>query len=125
MTTVSASALPVQGLLGRWRAQNTILGPDVQFLLYFTFDLEFTTQTVQCLYLDGSSLIATTSAYTNYLAHNIYIQETRQAVVNDGYRFCRSTLQPSMWRALFDVTGRMVLILPAPYQTQLTLIREY
>ena len=124
ITTASASALPVEGLLGHWKAQNTILGRDVQFQLSFNFEQEDTTLTVECLYHDGSSLVATTSAHTNYSANEIYIQEKRQSVVDDGYRFCRSTLQPSMWRALFDGTGKMVLFLPAPYQAQLTLVQD-
>lgn len=120
----NAFALPVDGILGRWVAQETILGRGVQFQLGVDFN-EFTTDlTVKCFFNDGAYLEAKTSAQVNYDGNDIFIQETRQAVIDDRFHFCRATLQPSRWSAYFDGTGRIVLFVPVPYQARFTLIRN-
>ena len=122
--SVTAKALPVEGLLGCWRAQETLLGQGVNFQLRFVFQQDATEMEVTCLYPDSSWLRANVRAATNYSANEIYIQQTNQSVINDGLHYCRATLQPTRWTAYFDGTGRMILFAETPFQSRLTLIRD-
>jgi hypothetical protein len=122
--TIPALAFPVEGLLGRWTAQNLTPGRGVYFQLSFDFQPESTRMTVKCLYERGGELEAQTQAHTGYNENEIYIHETKESVVSDGYRFCRATLQPALWTAYFDGAGKMILFIPAPYQTRFTLVRD-
>jgi hypothetical protein len=119
----SVGATPVEGLLGRWIAQEPIPGRDVIFNLAFNFCEDRTEMQVNCVYRTHQSLTATAVAQTVYDGNEIYLQENNENVVNDGFRFCRATLMPAQWEALFDGLGNMVLFIPAPYQSRLTLVR--
>jgi hypothetical protein len=117
-------AEPVPGLLGRWVAEQPLYGRDVQFHLSFNFDEEKTTMTVQCAFRNGDSLQISAQAFTRYDGNNIFIVERNEGVVNDGFHFCRATLDRSQWQAYFDGTGKMVLFVPVPYQARFSLVRD-
>lgn len=117
-------AEPVPGLLGRWTAEEPLLGNNVQFYLTFSFEENRTTMGVECVYRDGSSLQAIATTNTHYDNNRILILQKNEGVVNDGVHFCRATLERSQWEAYFDGTGRMVLFVPTPYQTRLILVRD-
>ncbi len=122
--SLSAFALPVAGLLGRWRAIDYVQGQNVEFDLRFNFQQDMTEMSVTCLYPDGASLETHAQASTNYSANEIYIQQTNNSVIDDGFHFCRATLQPTKWTAYFDGTGQMVLFVDVPFQSRLTLARD-
>lgn len=115
-------AEPVPGLLGRWKTEGLLPGNGMQFRLYFNFSEHNTDLQVRCLYPNGTRLTATVNSNTSYDANNICIHERNQAVVDDGIRFCRATLNPAVWTAYFDGTGKMVLFVPPPYQSQFKLV---
>ncbi len=123
-TVVSVEAHPVEGILGRWIAQETVFSRGVDFQLAFDFQTFSTALTVKCLFHDGAYLEAQTAARVVYQGNDIYIQESRQSLVDDRIHFCRATLQPSIWSAYFDGTGRIVLFVPVPYQARFSLVRD-
>lgn len=113
----SAFAQAVDGIYGNWESENPMYGQGVQFNASFNFTETEVSLTVQCLFNDGVSLSASASSLATYDGNNIRIHEPRQAVIQDGYRFCRATLDRAIWTAYFDGTGKMVLFVPGPYQT--------
>lgn len=119
-----AQATPVDGILGRWTAQEVMMGRGVQFHLSFDFQENSTSLNVNCVFFDGAQLGAQVSAFATYEGNDIFIQETRETVANDGRHFCRATLQPTRWTAYFDGTGKIVLFVPVPYQTRFTLVHS-
>ena len=124
LQTFSAVADPVEGLLGSWTAQNFVQGRGVEFHMSFNFQEDTTQLTVKCYFYDGAFLEAQALTNAHYIDNEIYLQNSRQSVVDDGYHFCRATLQPSRWTAYFDGTGKMVLFVPTPYQSRFTLVRD-
>lgn len=119
-----ASALPVEGLLGNWIAEEPLQGRDVQFRLSFSFQDEYATLAVECAFRNGQRLSTLAVAAVQYDGNNIFILERNEGVVNDGFNFCRATLDRSRWEAYFDGTGKMVLFVSVPYQTRLILVRD-
>ncbi len=117
-------AAPVEGILGRWRAENTQVGRGVDFQLAFEFAEYDMKMDVQCHFYDGAFLETSATSSVDYDRNYIYIRENRETVANDGYHFCRATLQRSVWTAYFDGTGRMVLFVPTPYQTRFYLVQD-
>lgn len=115
-------AAPVPGLIGRWKAENVLYGRGVEFRIGFNFAPQKTTIQVNCLFNMGARLSAQAASFTSYNANEILIHETHQTVADDGIHFCRATLIPARWTAYFDGTGRMVLFIPAPYQSQFNLV---
>lgn len=122
--TFKASAQPAPGILGRWRAEYPIRDQGVNFYLRFNFQSYSTQLDVLCQFFDGAQLQTSAIARTHYFNNDIYIDENRQSVVNDGYHFCRSTLQIDRWSAYFDGMGRMILFVSTPYQQRVSLIRD-
>jgi len=117
-------AEPVQGLLGRWKSENVLYGNNVEFRLGFNFTANKTELNVDCTFIHGEHLQASTSSRACYDVNHIFIQETKEVVTNDGYHFCRATLAPATWTAYFDGAGKMVLFVPVPYQAQFTLVPD-
>lgn len=124
LITANSFADPVPQLLGRWKTEYPILGQGVQFRMNFEFSPDHTQLTVNCDFYDGTHLSSNVAARTHYLNNEIYIDENRQSVVDNGYRFCRSTLQIARWMAYFDGTGKMLLIVPGASPSQVTLVPE-
>lgn len=110
---------------GRWVAQNQIWDRGVQYQLSFLFTNYQTALTVDCYFNDGAHLQATTGSYVNYNGNAIYIQENQRNTSQDPFHFCAASLAPSVWTVYFDVYGRMLLTMPTPYQSQLSLVRAY
>lgn len=119
-----AKALPVDGLLGNWIAEEPLYGRDVQFRLSFSFTEEKVRLSVQCAFRDGQLLEASAVSDAHYSGNDIHILERNQGVVDDGFHFCRATLDRSQWNAYFDGTGKMVLFVPVPYQARFILVRD-
>lgn len=113
---------PVPGLLGQWDAENVLLGREAQFRLTFNFSQFSSEMTVHCLFNDGSRLTATTNSDTAYSENSIFILENKQTITDDSIHFCRATLNKATWTAYFNGTGKMILFVPAPYQSQFTLV---
>ena len=111
------------GIWGRWIAQNYLQSSGVQLQLAFDFSPNTTQLTANCYFSDGASMQASTYSYASYFGNQINIQEVRENVTQDGYHFCRVTLAPSTWTANFDYSGRLVLYMPVPYQSQFFLVR--
>lgn len=120
--TATAFAHPAPDFLGKWEAENVIMGRGVEFKLDFDFTENEMNMTVHCYFYDGAYLRASASSWVEYRQNHIYIQETQDVSANDGYRFCRATLRPSVWTASFDGTGRMTLHVPTPYQSYFRLV---
>lgn len=58
--------------------------------------------------------------------HNlIYVYDTVDASVNDGYRYCNAAFRPSTWEVYFNSTdlNRAVLFAPVPYQWRINISR--
>ena len=108
---------------GRWIAQNYLQSRGVQLQLAFDFSPTAAQMTANCYFSDGAALQASTYSYATYFNNEIYIQETRENATQDGYHFCRASLAPSTWSAYFDYSGRLVLYMPIPYQSQFFLVR--
>jgi len=119
-----AKALPVEGLLGNWIAEETLLGRDVQFRLSFSFEEDHAQLSVECAFRDGQLLSTHAISAVHYDGNEINILERNEGSVNDGYHFCRATLDRSQWQAYFDGMGKMVLFVPVPYQARFTLVRD-
>lgn len=119
-----AKALPVDGLLGNWIAEENLLGRDVQFRLSFSFEEDHAQLSVECAFRDGQLLSTRAISAVQYDGNQIYILERNEGSVNDGFHFCRATLDRSQWQAYFDGTGKMVLFVPVPFQARFTLIRD-
>ncbi len=117
-------AYPLYGILGRWVALENIEGQDVRFQLRFNFNAYQTEMSATCLYPDGAWLQARAGSATAYQGNEIYIQQNSNAVIDDGFHFCRATLQPARWTAYFDGIGRLILFVNVPYQSRLTLVRD-
>ena len=124
LITTKSLAEPVPQLLGRWKTEYPILGEGVQFRMNFEFGPDHTQLTVNCDFYDGTRLSSNIAARTHYHNNEIYIDENRQSVVDNGYRFCRSTLQIARWTAYFDGTGKMLLIVPGASPSQVTLVPD-
>ncbi len=124
--TVDFSGHNSNPLLGNWRAINRIMTPDTDFQVNFRFSQGEVKLSVTCYFRDGALLSSSIRGAVSYgfsNAYDIYIQQAGQAVVSDGQRFCRATLQPSRWTAYFDGAGRMQLITQVPFNSQFILIR--
>ena len=119
-----SKAEPVAGILGNWFAEETLFGRDVSFRLGFSFTEDRARLSVQCAYRDGQLLETFATARVQYDGNNIYITERNEGLVNDGFHYCRATLDHSRWEAYFDGTGKMVLFVPVPYQARFTLVRD-
>lgn len=117
-------AEPVPGILGNWIAEETILDRDVCFRLSFSFEEQHAKLSVQCAYRDGQLLEVSVAAAVYYDGNHINILERNQGLADDGFHFCRATLDRSQWQAYFDGTGKMVLFVPVPYQARFTLVRD-
>ncbi|MFZ3231651.1 MAG: hypothetical protein WA160_15690 [Pseudobdellovibrio sp.] len=115
-------ANPVPGLLGKWDAERVLLGRGVQFHLTFDFTETQTELTVHCLFTDGTHLSSSANSSVVYNVNEIFLQESKQVITDDGVHFCRATLSPTKWTAYFNGAGKMVLFVPAPYQAQFDLI---
>lgn len=120
----STQAVPVPGLLGDWIAEEPLYDRDVRFHLGFSFEENRAKLLVQCAFRNGQILETSANAAVQYDGNNIYILEKNEGSVNDGFHFCRATLERSRWEAFFDGTGKMVLFVPVPYQSRLTLVRD-
>ena len=125
-TLISSFALahPHQQFYGKWNSINPIYNRDVNFYVGFRFSPSSVAMTVDCSFLDGAHLSATVHSRVNYFGNEIHVMQTQQTVAQDGYRFCRATLQPARWLSYFDAYGRLVLTVGAPYQTQFVLEKE-
>lgn len=119
-----AQAFPADCLLGNWHTVNPIYGRDVAFYVDFNFSERKVDMTVNCEFRNGGYMSATAISPVSYNGTEIYIQQAQEAVVNDGYRYCRATLQLARWDASFDGEGRMYLTVPSPYQTQFVLEKD-
>lgn len=117
-------AEPVPGILGNWIAEEALFGRDVSFRLGFSFQEETAQISVQCAFRNGQLLETSAVARVQYDGNNIFILERNEGTVNDGFHFCRATLDRSRWEAYFDGTGKMVLFVPVPYQARFTLVRD-
>jgi len=116
-------AAPVPGLLGKWEAENVLMGRGVEFKLDFDFAEDEMEMTVHCYFYDGAYLQTSVRSHVNYRRQDILIRQTQETISNDGYRFCRATVTPSRWVTHFDYHGRMILHMPTPYQAQFRLVR--
>ena len=112
-------------ILGKWHAENVLLGRGVEFHLGFEFTEYDMTINVDCHFYDGAYLQASATSDVTYRNNNIILHETNENTADDGYRFCRATLRPSVWTAHIDGYGRTVLYVPVPYQSQFFLKRAY
>lgn len=121
--TSFAFAVPNQAILGRWHTVQPIVYPEVVFNLGFSFDYNYVRLTTYCNFRDGVRMSATATSAVRYNVNQINILQRREAVTQDGVRFCRATLDRSYWIAYFDGYGIMYLTLPAPYQ-QIVLARN-
>lgn len=113
-------------IVGRWQAINRIGSFDTSFQVNFRFTSRDMGMRVQCYFRDGSMLsamVSTPVVYSVSNAYDIYIQRAVQAVVQDGQRFCRATLQPTRWTAYFNGLGNMQLIAAIPFGAQFNLVR--
>ncbi len=119
-----SKAEPVAGILGNWIAEETLFGREASFRIGFSFTNDQARISVQCAYRDGQRLETSAISSVQYDGNNIYIVERNEGTVNDGFHYCRATLDRSRWEAYFDGTGKMVLFVPVPYQARFTLIRD-
>lgn len=121
----TASADPVPGLLGRWVAEHPVYDRDVRFNLAFDFQERRTTMSVGCYFRDGAYLETAATTSVRYDENRIQILVPNEGLANDGFHYCRATLNRSTWEAYFDGTGKMVLFLPFPYPSRISLVREF
>lgn len=120
----SAFAQAVDGIYGNWQTENSIYGQGVEFTVQFNFNDTSASVSVDCAFNDGVLLHASAESLATYDGNEIKIHEAKQTVSQDGQRFCRATMYRAIWTAYFDGTGKMVLFVPGPYQTnRFTLVK--
>ena len=115
-------AQAVPGLLGQWKSEEVLYGRNVQFQVGFDFSATNAKINVNCLFTNGAKLFASAESSATYNVNEIFVNETKQTVTDDGIRFCRASISPGKWTAYFNGAGKMVLFVPAPYQAQFNLI---
>ena len=130
LTIVSFSALAQHNpnpVFGDWYAINRLADYNTEYQVEFRFTPHQVNLHVTCFFRDGAILSARVSAAAAYqysYAYDIFIQQAQQAVISDGARFCRATLQPTVWTAYFDGFGRMQLMTQVPFNSQFILVRR-
>jgi len=116
---------PSDLLMGRWISENILYNRGVELHTEFNFTNSTMTLTGSCVFPapHGTTLTATLSSQIEFNGNDLYILETKNSLVDDGYRYCKVYVQPTRWQFYFNGLGKAVLIAPVPYGAQFSLVR--
>lgn len=115
---------PSDLLMGEWVSEYPIHDRGFEIYTSFNFTEDTMTLTATCqFHYPPAELTVSVEPRVRYQDNNIYIQETHNGQVNDGYRYCTASVQPAIWQFYFDGTGKAILFAPAPYGAQFKLVR--
>lgn len=118
-----SQTLPADMIQGHWHARTPIYAQNAQLFMSFDFSKTQMKLTGTCVYQDQSELSASVQVHVAYAGSDLYIQESKQTQIDDGYKFCKVYLTHSKWQFYFNGVGAAVLIAPVPYGMQFQLVR--
>jgi hypothetical protein len=121
--SVIAQNLPADQIQGQWQSKHPIYTDTAALHMTFVFSKTKMKLTTNCVYNDGSDLSASIEVQVQYLGTDLYIQESKQSIIDDGYKYCRVALTHAKWQFYFNGVGGAVLIAPIPYGMQFQLVR--
>ena len=119
-----SQGLPTDQIQGRWNAKHPIYAKDASLFISFHFSKDHMKLSGTCVYDDQTQLQVSVSVKVAYVANDIYIQQSQQSEITDGYKFCRVALTHTKWQFYFNGTGQAVLIAAVPYGMQFQLVRR-
>lgn len=121
--TIFSQTMPVDMIQGHWRARTPIYAQNSQLFMSFDFSRTQMRLTGTCVYPDQSSLSVSIKVRVQYLGSDLYIQESKQSQIDNGYKFCKVYLTHSKWQYYFNGVGSAVLVAPVPFGAQFQLVR--
>jgi len=117
---------PSELLVGHWAAENIFYQQGLEIHTAFDFTTTSMTLIGLCIFPFGEprQIEARVTAPVTFNGNEFIVLESRSSTSQVGDRYCRTYVQPARWQFYFNGTGKAILIAPAPYNTQLVLVRE-
>lgn len=117
---------PAPAILGHWASEEpTLMNNGVLIHTQFEFTKRDMTMFATCEFGPYAQLTAGVRSRSAYNGSLIYVYDSVDASVNDGYRYCNASFRPSTWEVYFnaDDMNRAVLFAPVPYQWRINISR--
>lgn len=115
-------------ILGQWTSDFPLQMTN-RVLIHTRFNFTPTTMTMHatCDFRGPyAHLTVGVQTHAGYDHNLIYVYDTVDASVNDGYRYCNAAFRPSTWEVYFNSPdmNRAILFAPVPYQWRINVSRE-